>query len=309
MSRDVVRRRIAVTGAAGLVGRAVVERLRSEGHDVVPLIRPGGRRAPGGVAVDLGDGRGLCRALDGCDAVVHAAARMTGDAESIQHVNVAGTRSVVEACRSTSVRRVVLLSTVAVYGDGDMVDVDESREPTPTSPYGRSKVEAEHLVLEAGGAVIGCVLRPTTVWSPSDEDGFTSFVLALGRDGVIPLCRGGSVRFDLVGAGDLAQACVLAATAERRGAGSVLHVTSGEGMTIRDVVERLRTLGLPARTADVTDPDAPPIDVSAELVAAVAEHRHFRIDRVQGELGYEPVERFPSGLEQRPEVLAARSDR
>src|SRR5690606_34663240 len=113
------------------------------------LLRPGGRPCPVyGVpvsAVDLGDRAGLAEALRGCAAVVHAAARMEGDPRELEAANVDGTRNVVEACRRVGVRRLVLLSTVAVYGDGDLVDVDESRTPDPRGAYGIGKLTAERI--------------------------------------------------------------------------------------------------------------------------------------------------------------------
>lgn len=149
--------RVVVTGSSGRVGRAIVARLRADGHAVVGL-----DRAPASttdVVADLGDGGALRRALAGTQTVVHAAALhaphvgVLPDAE-FQRINVDGTRVLLDAASAAGVRRIVLTSTTALYGAaaegiGAAAWIDEDTAPRPQTIYHHSKLAAETLLRDA----------------------------------------------------------------------------------------------------------------------------------------------------------------
>jgi nucleoside-diphosphate-sugar epimerase len=150
--------RVAVTGASGRIGRAIYVRLGRE-HDVIGLDRVPSSTAD--VVGDLADEQALARLLDGVDAVVHVAAMhaphvgLVADAE-FERINVQATDRLLDACLKRGVRRFVLTSTTALYGDavpaaGAAVWLDEATEPQPRTIYHRSKLQAERLVAAAGG--------------------------------------------------------------------------------------------------------------------------------------------------------------
>ncbi|MEV5205536.1 TIGR01777 family oxidoreductase [Streptomyces sp. NPDC053720] len=126
--------RIAVTGASGLIGAALVRSLRADGHEVVRLVR---RPARAGDEVEWDPGRGYVdvAGLVGCDAVVHLAGAGVGDhrwtaayKREIRDSRVLGTAAVAEAVASLDVPPKVLLSGSAIgyYGDTGDRAVDES---------------------------------------------------------------------------------------------------------------------------------------------------------------------------------------
>lgn len=147
--------RIYVTGATGFVGAHVGRALREHGHEV----RDGW--------VDLLDLPRLRRAVDGCDAVVHVAAlySFTAPAAELEAVNVEGTRNVIEAADG---RPLLATSSCATCGPAPGRQATEADSPPEwelTVPYKRTKLEAERLVLAAGGV---CV-NPTTPVGDGDR--------------------------------------------------------------------------------------------------------------------------------------------
>jgi dihydroflavonol-4-reductase len=149
---------VYVTGASGFVGSHVARELRERGHDV----RAGW--------IDVLDAERLRRAFAGCDAVVHVAAlySFTAPAAELDAVNVRGTRNVIDACRAKGVRRLLATSSCATCGPvpGRQATEDDSPPPWELAvPYKRTKLEAERLVLAAGGV---CV-NPTTPVGDGDR--------------------------------------------------------------------------------------------------------------------------------------------
>jgi len=141
----------------------------------------------------------------------------------------------------------------------------------------------------------GWSLRPATVYGLGDRH-FSPFLLQVAKESVIPLLRGGSVRFEAVASDDVAEACVLAARS-LEGRGDCLNVSSGENPTLAECVARLRErLGVPARTVEIPPGATPPAEVPPFLLQALSEHRSFSIDRIRARLGYSPRFAFPDAL-------------
>lgn len=144
--------RILVTGGAGYVGAASVERLLEAGHIVVVLddlttghaaAVPEGTRLVVGTYTDEAAVRDLLRA-EAIDAVLHCAARSivgesVADPARYYRDNVAGGIALLEACRAAGVGRFVLSSTAAVYGVPDAVPITEDAPLRPINPYGETK--------------------------------------------------------------------------------------------------------------------------------------------------------------------------
>ena len=149
--------RVFVTGGGlGFVGGHVVAALARAGHDVVSGW------------VDVRDGAGLERAVEGCDAVIHVAAlySYTAPLAEMESVNVDGTRNVIAACRAAGVGRLVHTSTAGTCGPVAGRVATEADAPPDWElvvPYKRTKLEAERLVLAAAGEALDALcVNPTT---------------------------------------------------------------------------------------------------------------------------------------------------
>jgi dihydroflavonol-4-reductase len=143
-------------GGLGFVGGHVVAAVARAGHDVVCGW------------IDVRDGAGLERAVEGCDAVIHVAAvySYTASLAEMESVNVDGTRNVIAACRAAGVRRLVHTSTAGTCGPVAGRVATEADGPPDWElavPYKRTKLEAERLVLAAAAEGLDALcVNPTT---------------------------------------------------------------------------------------------------------------------------------------------------
>jgi UDP-glucose 4-epimerase len=264
---------VLVTGATGAVGPRVVRACQAAGYSVRTLSRQ--PAAPGvlppGVDVrlgDVGDQQEVRAAIAGADIVVHLAAMLhqleqrAGLEREFERINLVGTENVVSASIAQGVRRVVFLSTIAVYGPTSDRLIDERTTPRPDTAYGRTKLAAEEVVLSAksGGRAIGTVLRAAAIYGPRVKGNYRQLAVAIARRRYVPIGPGLNRR-TLVHDRDVAAALVLAA-AHPDAAGAVFNVSDGHVHTLRDIVAaihhalgrrspRIRVPGAAARAAAI----------------------------------------------------------
>jgi UDP-glucose 4-epimerase len=253
-----VLRKILITGGAGFIGSHLVARWRAaHPHlDIVVLdnFRTGHERNLAGlgarlVRASVSDRAAVAEAAEGCDYIFHLAA-MVSVVESMQHplecidVNVGGTLAVLEAARRHGVRKVVLSSSCAVYGDEECSPKREDMRPAPLSPYAITKLDGEfYLQMYARDHGVPSVsLRYFNVFGPrQDPSSPYAAVIPIfierahqGQDLVI-YGDGGQTR-DFVYVDDVVAANVLAAETAMSG---VYNVARGEAWSIRDLAERI----------------------------------------------------------------------
>lgn len=263
--------RVYLTGGTGLIGSHVAERLRSRGDEVVALVRSAsdvahlealGCTLVRGDVLDPPDVQAA--RIRGCDAVVHAAARvfLGGSREVFLSENVEGTRRVLGGAAAASggeAMRVVHLSSVAVYGGLPMDrPLTEARwreaDPEHQSAYGASKHLSERAAwrLHEAGGIRLTTLRPAVVYGERDRAAFPIMVRYASLP-VVPLLGGGALRLPLVYAGNVA-AAVVAALDRPGSVGRAYNVALDEPVTARELVGWLggalgrkpRTLPVPA---------------------------------------------------------------
>lgn len=260
---------VLVTGGGGVVGGAVVRTLlarawtvRSFARGDYPALRALGVATHRGDITDL---RALERAVDGCDAVIHAAARadMGVHTPSFVATNVVGTATVLAACRRRGVGRLVFTSSPSVVHTGAPIAGGDESLPYAAhheSPYPASKARAEQLVLHANDAALATVaLRPHLIWGPGDSQ-LTARILDRARTGRLRLVDHGRAVVDATFIDDAAQAHVLALDAlaappsgdARPVAGRALFVASGHPLPIGTLVTGLlEAAGLPPERRSV----------------------------------------------------------
>lgn len=253
--------RIFLTGGTGLIGSHVAERLRRRGDEVVALVRPTSDRSYISglgchlVEGDIGDPVGTLAAhMSGCDAVVHAAAKVfeRGRRGDFLAANVRGTESVLRAAGG-SAPRVIHLSSVAVYSGLPPRRVlnEESwtrAEPSRQAAYAASKHLSERAAwrLHEEGAVRLTTLRPAVVYGERDRAA-APMMIRYGSLPVVPLPGGGRTRLPLVYAGNVARA-VLAALDRDASAGRAYNLALDCPVTGRDMVALLTAaMGHPRR--------------------------------------------------------------
>jgi UDP-glucose 4-epimerase len=271
--------RVLVTGAAGFLGRVLVDRLLDAGHDVQALVRrpPAAGAVAGAADVVVGDvtERSVAgAAVAGVDAVCHLAARtdVRGSfADPVGHfaVNVGGTVALLSALDGRPVP-FLLTSTAAVYGVADRYPVDEDAALRPTSPYAASKAAAEALVGHAAtaGAIGGVVLRCANVagsWRGTGDPDRTRLLpavaeVAAGRRAALTVNGDGAARRDYVHVADVADAAVLALAATAPGRCRTWNVGGGRAASVLEVVRAMEVAsGRPVALDHRPPADEPPI--------------------------------------------------
>src|SRR5437667_2601341 len=232
----------AISGGAGFLGLHLSRRLLATGHqvrtlDVAPL---DDAELEGAVEELRGDVRNPdeVRALvAGADVVVHAAAALPIQASraSIRSVNMGGTENVLSAARDASVRRVVFISSTAVYGVPEKHPIEEDDPLVGVGAYGESKIDAEALCRVA--AVETTIIRPKTFVGP-ERLGVFEILFDWIREGRrIYILGAGDNRYQLLAVEDLVDAIVRASQADVPG--QVFNVGAHEFGTVRSDLEAL----------------------------------------------------------------------
>jgi UDP-glucose 4-epimerase len=303
--------KLLVTGGAGYIGSVVTAMLLGAGHEVVLLddlstghetAVPGGATfVPGRVHEVIGD-----VLTPGFDAVLHFAAFIAAG-ESVQKPekywenNLIGSLRLLEALRTTGVRRLVFSSTANVYGDPDEVPIPETAATRPPNPYAGSKLAVDHAMagyavahglaavslryfnvagahVSGDGSLIGERHDPETHLIP------IALQVAAGQREKLQLygddypTRDGTCVRDYIHVTDLATAHLLALDHMDRGTHRIYNLGNGNGFSNREVIEVVREVtGHPVPTEIAPRREGDP----AALVASS--------ERAKRELGWQPA--------------------
>lgn len=247
--------KVLVTGGAGFLGNAIVRMLRERGVEVVsfargdyPQLRAIGVEVMRG---DLADPDAVARAAQGCNAVIHTAAKagVWGPYRDYYEANVTGTLNVINACRAHAIPKLVYTSSPSVtFAGHDQEGVDES---TPIAPnflcaYPATKAIAEEAILNTNGPDLATVaLRPHLIWGPGDPH-LVPRVLAQGRAGKLRIVGPGTKLVDSTYVDNAAQAHLNALDRLEPGApcaGKAYFISNGEPLPMADLLNKILAAG------------------------------------------------------------------
>jgi len=231
-----------ITGGSGYFGSLLRDRLRSKGQKVRVFDANDADDRPADVDFVRGDVRNRARvreACAGCDVAYHCVAQvpLAKDRELFESVNVGGTENLLHASQEASVRKVIYVSSSAVFGVPKSNPVTEETEPAPGEAYGRAKLEGEKLCkrYEQQGLDV-TIIRPRTIIGHG-RLGIFQILFEWIREGYnVPVLGRGDNLYQFVHADDLAEACVLAAA--RPGA-AIYNCGADRFGSIRQVLEHL----------------------------------------------------------------------
>jgi len=248
-----------VTGAAGFLGSALANRLHTAGHQVRGLddLSAGDpARLEEGVLFtrgDVTDRPKLWTLLQDVECVYHLAAKVSVP-ESILYpreyniVNVGGTVSVMEAMRDVGVRRVVLISSGAVYGTQEDQPLSEQTQPNPNSPYAVSKLAAEHYVRTIGAlwGIETVSLRVFNAYGPGQPlpaahpPVIPHFLRQATHGGSLVIHGSGTQTRDFVYIDDVVDAMIAASSAPTVNR-KIINIGSGQETSIQSLAELIHT--------------------------------------------------------------------
>jgi nucleoside-diphosphate-sugar epimerase len=298
--------RCLVTGSAGFIGAHLAHRLVGDGHDVVGVdcLRPNYDVAEkkanlewvGSIDqrdVDL-SADALDEVVDGVDVVFHLAGQpgvrdSWGDGlAAYTRDNVLATERLLVAAGRAGARRIVLASSSSIYGDAARFPCGEDDLPRPHSPYGVTKLAAEHLGLahahNDGLPVVA--LRYFSVYGPRQRPdmGLRRLFHAAVTGATFPRYGDGSQVRDLTFVGDVVDATVLAGDADLD-PGTVLNVAGGSAVSLAELIGRVEALT--GRTVDVEEHLAQAGDVA---------RTGGDTTRIRDALGWAPATPLDAGL-------------
>jgi nucleoside-diphosphate-sugar epimerase len=254
--------KLLLTGANGFVGKGLMKRIRAEGASVCAVVR--GEEVPPGCVHGpaLGAAARWAPLLAGCEAVVHAAARVHVMNEAahdplaaFREVNVAGTLNLARQAAEAGVRRFVFISSIKVNGEATAFGraFTSADTPAPMDAYAISKAEAEagliSLAAETGMEVV--IVRPPLIHGPGVKANFLSMIRWLKRGIPLPLGAIMHNRRSLVALDNLVD-LILACIDHPAAANQVFLASDGEDVSTTDLLRRLAAaMGLPARLLPV----------------------------------------------------------
>lgn len=239
------RPRVLVTGGRGLLGNAVIRTAVAQGWQVTSLQRTPSGCADGDAVIDVigsvTDESIIERAVDGCEAVIHLAARVgiEGRWREFEEVNVGGTANVLAAARRVGVQSFVHVSSPSVAHAGHAL---EGADAGPADPqharghYSRSKAMAEQLVLATKDLPV-VAIRPHLVWGPGDEQ-LVGRIVSRARSGRLFVIDGGRALIDTTYIDNAADAIVHAVgrTSSPKVRGRAFVISNGEPRPVREIV-------------------------------------------------------------------------
>lgn len=310
---------VLVTGATGFLGGALALRLASDGAHVRALARrpEKGNFLSGNpnieiVSGDINDLNRMREVTEGCEYLFHVAAALGGPMTFQYHVNVEGTRNIMEAAVSARVKRVVNVSSIAAYGYEYQGDITEDLPLRAVRvPYNVTKMQGETVIREMGERhnLEYSIIRPAMIYGPRSNM-WTKTMFQLGKSQPTWFLGDGSGSFHPIYVDDVVDMLVVLAT-HPQAAGEAFNCAPDPASTWREFIgaysrlaghERWRSLPvLPIRLA------APLVEVILSLrgepqqtpkaLDYLLTRRTYKMTKARERLGWQPQVDLPNGIQ------------
>lgn len=232
---------VLITGTSGLLGHRVASLAHQRGYAVRTLQRSAVSDPWESVTGSVADPDSVAAAVDGVDAVIHLAAKVsfTGHWDEFERTNVEGTRVLLAAARAAGVRDFVFVSSPSVAHFGEAIVGAAAGTADPTRAHGfyaQSKAMAELLALAEDGADFRVAsIRPHVVWGPGDTQ-LVERVVDRARSGRLPLLDGGRALIDTTYIDNAAEAILRGLERMEFAHGKALVVTNGEPRPVGELI-------------------------------------------------------------------------
>lgn len=291
--------RVLVTGGAGYIGATAVALLIDAGYEVTVLddLSTGHADAlPTNVKFIQGsllNDADLDKALEGCDAVMHFAAKsLVGESvekpELYEKVNVGGSKALLAKMKEHGISKIVLSSTAATYGEPKRVPISENDEPAPKNPYGATKLEIDRMVSASGFSAISLryfnvagALKSKNGWLAERHNPETHLipnVLRATADAPVKIfgtdwpTEDGTCIRDYIHVVDLIDAHIKALENLPEGKHEIINLGSGDGYSVKEVIaaaEKAVGASIPAVASERRAGDP------AVLIADISKAKNF----------------------------------
>jgi nucleoside-diphosphate-sugar epimerase len=317
---------ILVTGATGCLGRHLVESLVASGSSVRALVRESSdtrHLEELGATVETGSllqEDDLRRSVQGVGTVYHLGGVVVDDPrrdsdqlwEQIHSFNVVATERLARLAVAAGAQRFVFCSSVRIFGFGTQLLWREDDPRTASDLYSRGKAMAEEALFQVADetGIEVAVIRPRFIYGNHDRYVLPRLVRLARRRGPVPI-PGADSACDMLYVEDCVQALRLAA--ERPAPSGVYNVTSGEYLTLRDILTQIaRALGREVTIVPLPSSAVYGVAAGVELVSRLLgrtapisraqvrwylNDHHFSIARARRELGYRPRYPLPEALQ------------
>ena len=247
--------KVVVTGAAGFIGSHLSERLLAEGHEVVgvdaftdyydrawkernlEVARSQDRFSL--VELDLAEAD-LRELFEGAGVVYHLAGQpgvrpsWGSQFDQYVHDNIIATQRILESLKGSTIQKLVFAGSSSVYGDAEMFPTKESALPRPVSPYGVTKLAAEHLthLYYRNFGVPSVSVRYFTVYGPRQRPdmAFTKFMKLMSEGREIEVYGDGEQTREFTYVSDAVEGTIKAASADV--AGQIFNLGGGSRVTL-----------------------------------------------------------------------------
>ncbi|MHA2297465.1 MAG: NAD-dependent epimerase/dehydratase family protein [Candidatus Hodarchaeales archaeon] len=244
--------KILVTGASGFIGKALVKELvtKQTGHDIYCAVRKTSKKEDLEklnvklVNFDLTDYSTFANAIKGMNTVVHFAAKydFLASEDELFSQNVEATQKLAETCLEAKIKHFIYCSSAEALGI--VIDGTEESDYNPDEVYGRSKMEAEKVLLEMQDkqGLPLTIARPTGVYGPGDYYVFKGLVDSMDRSiikRVIPGSLKGTIHWTYID--DIIQGFMKIIENQDRTIGEIFNLASDEPQTYREVFEVIAT--------------------------------------------------------------------